>query len=195
LLPAAEVAEKAVKAAASETQTHFRTCPLCEGMCGVKITLKSGRIESIRPDEDNVWSRGHICPKGTTLGAIHDDPDRIRRPMIRENDNWREASWDEALRYCEKLIHKVHAARGSSAMSLFTGNMVGKSFDIGRHLMLFMAQAKLGSYYSSSTVDQQPKNLSSMLMYGDMWKIPIPDIDNTELFVCMGESRNQKLCS
>jgi anaerobic selenocysteine-containing dehydrogenase len=186
LLPAAEVAEKAVKAAASETQTHFRTCPLCEGMCGVKITLKSGRIESIRPDKDNVWSRGHICPKGTTLGAIHDDPDRIRRPMIRENDNWREAGWDEALRYCEKLIHKVHATHGSSAMSLFTGNMVGKSFDIGRHLMLFMAQAKLGSYYSSSTVDQQPKNLSSMLMYGDMWKIPIPDIDNTELFVCMG---------
>jgi anaerobic selenocysteine-containing dehydrogenase len=175
-----------VNAAASETQTHFRTCPLCEGMCGVKITLKSGRIESIRPDKDNVWSRGHICPKGTTLGAIHDDPDRIRRPMIRESDNWREASWDEALRYCEKLIHKVHAAHGSSAMSLFTGNMVGKSFDIGRHLMLFMAQAKLGSYYSSSTVDQQPKNLSSMLMYGDMWKIPIPDIDNTELFVCMG---------
>jgi anaerobic selenocysteine-containing dehydrogenase len=155
-------------------------------MCGVKITLKSGKIESIRPDHDNVWSRGHICPKGTTLANLHDDPDRIRGPMIRENDRWREAGWEEALRHCEKLIHKVHAAHGSSAMSMFTGNMVGKSFDIGRHLMLFMAQAKLGSYYSSSTVDQQPKNLSSMLLYGDMWKIPIPDIDNTKLFVCMG---------
>jgi len=59
-------------------------------------------------------------------------------------------------------------------------------FDIGRYLMLFFTKAKLGSRYSSSTIDQQPKNLSSMLLYGDMWKIPVPDVDNTDLFVIFG---------
>jgi anaerobic selenocysteine-containing dehydrogenase len=155
-------------------------------MCGVEIKHAAGRIESIRADKDNVWSRGHICPKGTTLGDLHDDRDRIRAPLIRDGDTWREVSWDAALRRCQTLIHHVHRTHGSAAMSMFTGNMVGKSFDLGRYLMLFMAKARLGSHYSSSTVDQQPKNLSSMLIYGDMWKIPIPDIDNTALFVCFG---------
>jgi anaerobic selenocysteine-containing dehydrogenase len=155
-------------------------------MCGVEVKITAGRIESIRPDKDNVWSRGHICPKGTTLGALHDDKDRIRNPMIRDNRTWREASWEEALRRCEQLIHKVRTVYGTRAMCTYTGNMVGKSFDIGRYLMPFMRKALLGSHFSSSTVDQQPKNLSSMLLYGDMWKIPVPDIDNTDLFVIFG---------
>src|ERR1700683_2394353 len=103
-------------AVTSDSISHFRTCPLCEGMCGVELKLAGGRIESIRPDKANVWSRGHICPKGTTLGALHDDKDRIRKPLIRDNRTWREVSWEEALRRCEQLIHKVRAAYGSAAM-------------------------------------------------------------------------------
>ena len=72
-----------MSAVTSDSISHYRTCPLCEGMCGVEVKITAGRIESIRPDKDNVWSRGHICPKGTTLGALHDDKDRIRNPMIR----------------------------------------------------------------------------------------------------------------
>jgi anaerobic selenocysteine-containing dehydrogenase len=175
-----------MSAVPSNPAIHFRTCPLCEGMCGLEIKLDAGRIESVRPDKANVWSRGHICPKGTTLGALHDDPDRIRKPMIRDGDTWREVGWEEALQRCEQLIHKVRAEYGPQAMSAYTGNLVGKLFDTGRYLMLFFTKAKLGSRYSSTTVDQQPKNLSSMLLYGDMWKIPVPDIDNTDLFVIFG---------
>jgi anaerobic selenocysteine-containing dehydrogenase len=29
-----------------------------------------------------VWSKGHLCPKGTTLGHLHHDPDRLRSPML-----------------------------------------------------------------------------------------------------------------
>lgn len=171
-------------------ERQFRTCPLCEGMCGIEVKLNAGRVQAIRPDKDNVWSRGHICPKGTTLGALHDDPDRIRTPLIRDDGVWREVGWDEALRRCEQLIHRVHAQFGSRAMCAYTGNVVGKLFDIGRYVVLFFQKAKLGSHYSSSTVDQQPKNLSSLLLYGNMWKIPVPDVDNTDLFVIFGANPN-----
>ncbi|NUU22297.1 MAG: molybdopterin-dependent oxidoreductase, partial [Streptomycetaceae bacterium] len=41
--------------------------------------------------------------------------------------------------------------------------------------------------YSSGTVDQWPKNVSSLLMYGGMWTIPVPDLRRTaDLFVVMG---------
>src|SRR3984957_4199069 len=175
-----------MSAVSPNSVSHFRTCTLCEGMCGVEIKLSAGRIGSIGPHKAYVWSRGHICPRRTTLGALHDDQDRIRAPLIRENGAWREVSWEEALRHCETLIHKVHKAHGSPAMCAYTGNMVGKLFDIGRYLMLFFTKARFGSRYSSSTIDQLPKNLSSMLLYGDMWKIPVPDVDNTDLFMIFG---------
>ena len=40
--------------------------------------------------------------------------------------------------------------------------------------------------YSPGTVDQWPKNVSSHLMYGGMWTIPVPDVQRTDLFVVMG---------
>lgn len=174
--------------ASSETasQPHYRTCPLCEGMCGVAVTTRDGRVQSVRPDHDNVWSRGHICPKGTTLGEIHHDPDRLRSPMIRDGHQWREASWDEAFERCETLIQGVLERHGRDAFAAYLGNMIAKCFGLNRYVGEFLGLSRIGNIYSSSTVDQQPKNLSCQLMYGDMWKIPIPDLDNTHLFVLFG---------
>src|SRR5215212_2365915 len=60
------------------TETRFRTCSLCEAMCGLAIEVEDGRVVSIRGDEDDVLSRGHICPKGVALKDLHEDPDRLR---------------------------------------------------------------------------------------------------------------------
>jgi anaerobic selenocysteine-containing dehydrogenase len=168
------------------SQKHLRTCPLCEGMCGVEVSVQDQQIISVRPDHDDAWSQGHICPKGTTLGELHHDPDRLKLPMLREGDQWRESSWDEAFARCEELLQTVREKYGPEAISGYFGNMLGKSFGIGHYSELFFQLAGLQSVYSSATVDQQPKNLTSHLMYGDMWRIPIPDIDNTDLWVIFG---------
>ena len=63
---------------ASGRQVHLRTCPLCEAMCGLEIHVRDEQVELIRADRDDVWSKGHLCPKGTTLGHLHHDPDRLR---------------------------------------------------------------------------------------------------------------------
>src|SRR5690606_20923480 len=165
---------------------HLRTCPLCEGMCGVEVAVEKDRVISVRPDFEDVWSRGHICPKGTTLGELHHDADRLRKPMLRDGESWREASWSEAFERCEKLLHGVREKYGHAALSGYFGNMLGKSFGIGHYNSLFFQLAQFQSVYSSSTVDQQPKNLTCHLMYGDMWRIPIPDIDNTDLWIMFG---------
>lgn len=172
--------------AETDTIVHRRSCPLCEGMCGLKVTVRGEQVVSIRPDPDNAFSRGHICPKGTTLGDIHDDPDRLRRPMLRDGTQWREVSWEAAFERIEELAAAVRARHGPKAFAFYGGNMSGKGFDSSRYLSLFIRQAGFAQRFSSSSVDQLPKNLTSFLMYGDMWKIPVPDIDRTDLFVIMG---------
>ena len=74
----------------------------------------------------------------------------------------------------------------TSSATAFVGNPVGHSFTLGRYMPLFIGQSGMSHIYSSGTIDQWPKNVSCILMYGNMWKIPAPDIQRTDYLICMG---------
>ena len=63
-------------------RTATRTCPLCEATCGLSITLDGDRVLRTAGDELDVFSRGYMCPKGATLGELHDDPDWLHGPVV-----------------------------------------------------------------------------------------------------------------
>ncbi|WP_431235613.1 molybdopterin-dependent oxidoreductase [Mycolicibacterium psychrotolerans] len=155
-------------------------------MCGLEIQVSDGRVDSIRGNQDDVWSRGHLCPKGASLGAIHDDPDRIRKPMVKVDGQWQEVSWEAAFRRCTELLAPVIAEHGISAVTCYTGNPLAHSFSLGRYTGVLLGMSGIPVSYSPGTVDQWPKNLSSHLMYGNWWGFPVPDIERTDLLVVMG---------
>jgi anaerobic selenocysteine-containing dehydrogenase len=173
-------------AGVGEDGRHLYTCPLCEAMCGLEIHVEDGRVASIRGNRDDTWSRGHICPKGATLGAIHADPDRIRRPMIKVDGQWHEVSWDAAFRRCTELLAPVIEKHGIGAVTCYTGNPLAHSFSLGRYTGVLLGMSGIPLSYSPGTVDQWPKNLSSHLMYGGWWSFPVPDIERTDLLIVMG---------
>lgn len=70
--------------------THYRTCHLCEAMCGVAVEMKDGKIVSIYGDNKDPLSRGHICPKAVALQDLHEDPERLRKPVRRTPMGWQE---------------------------------------------------------------------------------------------------------
>ena len=86
------------------TSTPVRCVKPCAAW---RFTSRTAGSPSIRGNRDDTWSRGHICPKGATLGALHEDPDRIRRPMIKVDGQWQEVSWDAAFRRCTELLAPV----------------------------------------------------------------------------------------
>jgi anaerobic selenocysteine-containing dehydrogenase len=169
-----------------EDGRHLYTCPLCEAMCGLEIQVDGGRVASIRGNKDDTWSRGHICPKGATLGSVHEDPDRIRRPMIKVDGQWQEVSWDAAFRRCTELLAPVIEKYGIGAVTCYTGNPLAHSFSLGRYTGVLLGMSGIPLSYSPGTVDQWPKNLSSHLMYGGWWTFPVPDIERTDLLIVMG---------
>jgi anaerobic selenocysteine-containing dehydrogenase len=155
-------------------------------MCGLEITVENGQVQDIRGDREDVWSGGYICPKGTTLGALHTDPDRLRSPMIKTGGYWREATWDEAFRECTRKLAPVIEKYGIGSVSSYTGNPLAHTFSLGRYMGVFLGMSGIPISYSPGTLDQWPKNLSSHLMYGGWWTIPVPDIDRTDLLIIMG---------
>jgi anaerobic selenocysteine-containing dehydrogenase len=172
--------------ASAEDGRHLRTCPLCEAMCGLEIHVDGGKVTKIRGNRDDVWSRGHLCPKGVSLGAVHHDPDRIRSPLIKVDGAWQEVSWDAAFRRCTELLTPVIEKYGIGAVTAYTGNPLAHSFSLARYAGVLMGMSGMPVTYSPGTVDQWPKNLSSHLMYGLWWNFPVPDIERTDLMVIMG---------
>jgi anaerobic selenocysteine-containing dehydrogenase len=156
-------------------------------MCGLRVTVEAGRVKQIRPNDDDVWSRGFICPKGAALGELHHDPDRVRVPLLRQPDgSFREASWEEALDATARGIQDVVARHGPGAVTAYIGNPTAHNWSLSRYVPAFIALSGLGQTYSAGTVDQWPKNLSSLLMFGGMWAFPIPDLDRTDYLLMLG---------
>ncbi|OBK21990.1 molybdopterin dinucleotide-binding protein [Mycobacterium asiaticum] len=155
-------------------------------MCGLEIRVQEGKVAGIRGNRDDVWSRGHICPKGASLAGLHDDPDRIRQPLIKVDGQFQEVTWDAAFRRCTELLTPVIDKYGIGAVTAYTGNPLAHSFSLARYTGVLLGMSGMPVTYSPGTVDQWPKNLSSHLMYGGWWNFPVPDIERTDLLVIMG---------
>ncbi|OBK92520.1 molybdopterin dinucleotide-binding protein [Mycobacterium asiaticum] len=155
-------------------------------MCGLEIRVQEGKVAGIRGNRDDVWSRGHICPKGASLAGLHDDPDRIRQPLIKVDGQFQEVTWDAAFRRCTELLTPVINKYGIGAVTAYTGNPLAHSFSLARYTGVLLGMSGMPVTYSPGTVDQWPKNLSSHLMYGGWWNFPVPDIERTNLLVIMG---------
>ncbi|WP_224371907.1 molybdopterin oxidoreductase family protein [Hyalangium versicolor] len=173
-------------ASAAETQTHFRTCNLCEAMCGVRIEVADGRITSIRGDEQDPFSRGHICPKAVALKDLHEDPERLRQPMRRTANGWEPISWKEALDEAARRLHQLQSERGKDAVATYLGNPTVHN----PGALLFMPQLlrtlRTRNMYSATSVDQLPHLLASHLMFGHQLLVPIPDLDRTHYLLALG---------
>jgi anaerobic selenocysteine-containing dehydrogenase len=166
--------------------TAYRVCPLCEATCGLELTITDGTVSGVRGDGDDVFSKGFICPKGAAFDRLDNDPDRLRVPMVRDGEQWREVAWDEAFAVVAAGLGEVSAAHGRQAVGLYLGNpnvhtLAGGMYAAG------LARA-LGSpnIFSASTVDQMPKHVSCGLMFGDPLAIPVPDLDRTGFLLILG---------
>lgn len=187
----------------ADDQTIFRTCPLCEATCGLEITVRDGAVHRIRGDRQDVFSNGFICPKGSTLKQLHEDPDRIRTPLIRDGENpdgsprFREAEWDEAFAAIETGMAPF-LANDRNAIGAYLGNP--NVHNLAASIFNRPLVKALGSrnVFTASTVDQMPKHVSSGWLFGSPGSIPVPDIDRTDFLLMLGADpweSNGSLCT
>ncbi|MDZ7630659.1 MAG: molybdopterin-dependent oxidoreductase [Gemmatimonadaceae bacterium] len=167
-------------------QRHFRTCTLCEAMCGIVVSTDGPRITEIRGDPDDPFSRGHICPKAVALQDVHDDPDRLRRPVRRVGHEWHELSWDEALDDAATRLTAIQAEHGRDAVAAYLGNPTVHSSGALLFAPDLMRALRTRNRYSATSVDQLPHHVAAMLMFGHALLIPVPDIDRTQHLLIFG---------
>lgn len=168
-------------------KTIYRTCSLCEACCGLAFEVENNRILSVRPDEDDVLSRGHVCPKGVAMRAVHHDPDRVRAPLRRRPDGeFEPISWDDAFGLVAARLTEVQQRHGRDAVALYIGNPV-----VHNHGALLLRKGlvtALGTRncFSAGSQDTSPRFASSYYLYGSSFAVPIPDVDATQYLLCIG---------
>ena len=165
---------------------HYRTCNLCEAMCGIQITVEDDKITSIKGDAEDSFSRGHICPKAIALKDLYEDPDRIRTPMEKVNGQWRELTWKEAFDKVASRIQALQAEHGNDSLGVYLGNP--NVHNTGSLLMSggVLRALKTKNKFSATSVDQLPHHIVSWKLFGHQLRIPVPDIDHTDHFLMFG---------
>jgi anaerobic selenocysteine-containing dehydrogenase len=170
----------------STTRTIYRACHLCEAICGLEFQIDGDNITSIRGDDKDPFSRGHICPKAVALKDIHEDENRLRRPIRKIGNSWQEISWDDAIELAATRLTEIQAAHGNNAVGFYVGNPGAHNSGTLFNVPLIPRALKTKNTFSASSVDQLPQQLASFLMFGHQFMIPIPDIDHTDYFLILG---------
>ncbi|QWZ09134.1 molybdopterin-dependent oxidoreductase [Nocardioides panacis] len=165
-------------------------CNLCEAICGLVFTLDDGpggrRVTDVRGNPDDPLSRGHICPKAVALQDVHEDPDRLRRPVRRVGEEWHEVSWDEALDLVAENLARAVNEHGRDALALYLGNPNVHSLGSMTHGTAMVKSFRTRNKYSATSVDQLPAQMLAYLMYGHQLMLPVPDLDRTAHFLVFG---------
>ncbi|MCA9518646.1 MAG: molybdopterin-dependent oxidoreductase, partial [Myxococcales bacterium] len=135
---------------------HIGTCTLCEAACGIVVEHDGAHVIAIRGDERDPFSQGYICPKATALADLHDDPDWLRTPLLRDGDGFREATWDEALDYAARRLADIRDQHGADAIATYQGNPGAHNLGILTFGQLFLRKLGTRNAFSATSADQLP---------------------------------------
>ena len=166
--------------------THLHICNLCEAMCGLKIETHQGEVLSIKGNSDDPFSKGHICAKAMALKDVHEDTNRLRQPIRRTDHGWEIISWEVAYKEIESELQSIQKKHGRDSISLYLGNP--SYHHHGSLLSSILLKKSLNSRncFSVASSDHLPHMLAAHQLFGHMAMLPVPDIDRTDYFLCIG---------
>ena len=164
----------------------YRTCTLCEACCGIEVHVDGGNITAISGDKEDPSSRGFICAKARALKDLHEDPDRLRRPLRRTATGWEPLSWQSAVACAAEGILAVQRQYGSDAVAMYLGEPVVHNLGALLFGDTLVAALRTKKRFSANSLDQFPKQLVCHWMYGSGLFVPVPDVDRTDYLLIIG---------
>jgi formate dehydrogenase major subunit len=93
------------------------TCPYCGVGCQQWLHVQDGRIVKVTGVEGAEPNQGRLCVKGRFGYDFIYSEERLKTPLIRENDGFREATWEEALDLVASRFKQIIAESGPDAVA------------------------------------------------------------------------------
>lgn len=125
----------------SRIQRTKTVCTYCGVGCSFDIWTKDRHILKVEPAHGPA-NGVSTCIKGKFGWDYVNSPDRLTKPLIREGDRFREASWDEALDLIARRFSKIKAEHGPDALAFISSS---KCTNEESYLMQKLARAVIGT--------------------------------------------------
>ncbi len=168
-------------------------CEMCFWRCGGIAHIRDGRLWKFEGNPLDPASQGRLCTRGTGAVGTYYDPDRLRAPLIRSGERgqqqWKAASWDEALGYVAERMNRIKAQHGPESLAMFNHG-IGAKFV--RHVLKSWGAINFAEPAFAQC--RGPRDVGFTLTFGAGVGSPEPtDIANTNCLVLIGTHLGENL--
>ena len=125
----------------SQIKRTKTVCTYCGVGCSFEIWTRDRHILKVEPT-DGPANGVSTCIKGKFGWDYVNSSDRLTRPLIREGQKFREATWDEALNLVARRFTEIKAAHGPDALAFISSS---KCTNEESYLMQKLARAVIGT--------------------------------------------------
>ncbi|HRC54438.1 MAG TPA: molybdopterin-dependent oxidoreductase [Kofleriaceae bacterium] len=184
---------RATSARAKGLRTVPTYCDICFWKCNAIATVENGVLWKIEGNPEDPLSRGRLCPRGTGGVGAHQDPDRLRTPLMRTKlrgeDQWTAVTWDEALGYIADKMQKIKAKYGPEAVAGFSHGIGGTFL---KHTLKAYGAVNLAA--PSFAQCRGPRDVGFELTFGEGVGSPErTDIANARCLVLIGSHLGENM--
>ncbi len=99
-------------------KTH---CCFCGQQCGIQLKVRENHVIGFEPWEEFPFNRGKLCPKGVKRYLQSDHPDRLLDPLMRTEEGFVKASWEDALSFTARRLKEIQERYGKDAVAVYGG--------------------------------------------------------------------------
>lgn len=125
-----------------EYKTVLTTCPYCGCGCGLYLEVLDGELTGTLPCKTNPINEGALCLKGWNVHEFVTSGKRLKRPLIRENGEFKEVTWDEALNLVASKLKDIKEKDGPDSIAFLSS---AKCTNEENYLLQKFARAVIGT--------------------------------------------------
>lgn len=166
---------------------HVRShCPYCSLNCGLHLTVADEQVVGFTPWKSSPLTSGSLCQKGTTAYQQVHHGDRLAEPLVRDENGFRPASWEEALEVAAAGFRDVQREHGAAANAVLSGGTLTneKSYLIGKFARLAFRTPNVD--YSGRFCMAAAGKAHAMAFGLDRMMTPLDELRRAEVVVVVG---------
>ncbi|HOP21823.1 MAG TPA: formate dehydrogenase subunit alpha [Gammaproteobacteria bacterium] len=115
--PTSAISDVFMSKSVQSTEKTRTICTYCGVGCNLEVATKDNQILSIQASSDAEVNQGHTCLKGRYAFGFYNHPERLQSPMVRQNGELVECSWDEAYDFIQEKLTKLISEFGKNTIA------------------------------------------------------------------------------
>lgn len=118
------------------------TCPFCGTGCNFYLQVEEGKILDVLPSRNHPISQGKLCILGRNAHRFVQNPDRLTRPLVRKDGEFKEVTWAEAYRTIAEGFTRIRERHRPDALAVLSS---AKCTSEENYLIMKLTRAVLGT--------------------------------------------------